>query len=142
VTGVLRAITIDLTAMIVLAGGGVLGAWWLRRSTNVSIRNLYLPTVLLSAGTVAVLAVGMWWVAAVLAPLTAPLLAASLTGRRWRLADLGAGEELRHHELERRWIWQPAPQRADGERVRLLGQGELVRERPWPEGLPYVAMST
>jgi hypothetical protein len=141
VTDMLRAITIDLTAIIVLAGGGVLGAWWLRRSTNVSIRNLYLPTSLLSAGTVAVLAVGMWWVAAVLAPLTAPLLAASLTGRRWRLADLGAGEELRHHELERRWIWQPAPQRADGERVRLLGQGELVRERPWPEDLPYVAMS-
>jgi hypothetical protein len=141
VTGVLRVITIDLAAMIVLAGGGVLGTWWLRRSTNVSIRNLYFPTSLLSAGTVAVLAVGMWWVAAVLAPLTAPLLAASLTGRRWRLADLGAGEELRHHELERRWIWQPAPQRADGERVRLLGQGELVRERPWPEGLPYVAMS-
>jgi hypothetical protein len=139
VTGVLRLITIDLAAMLVLAAGGVLGAWWLRRSTSLSVRNLYLPALLLTATTVAALVVRLWGAAAVLAPLTAPMLAASLTGRRWRLADLGAGEELRRHELDRRWIWQP-PHR-DGERVRLLGQGELVRDRPWPKDLAYVPMN-
>ena len=30
----------------------------------------------------------------------------------------------------RRWIWQPAPEHRDGERLYLRSQGELVRERP------------
>jgi energy-coupling factor transporter ATP-binding protein EcfA2 len=138
--GILRLVTIDSLATLVMAGGGLIGAWWLRRSSRLSIRNLYLPALLLSAGTLIALAVRDWTVAAVLAPLTASVLAASVTGRRWRLADLGAGEELRSHELERRWIWQPAPHRKDGERVRLVGQGELVRDRPWPAGLAYVPL--
>ena len=69
---------------------------------------------------------------AVLAPLTSLLLAASATGRRWRLSDLGAGEELRAHEQARRWLWQPAAARAAGERVHIVTQGQIVRERPWP----------
>ena len=66
---------------------------------------------------------------------------ASVVGRRWRLSDLGAGEDLRRHERERRWVWQPAPAREDGERVFIAGQGELVRERPWPADEPFVPMT-
>ena len=61
--------------------------------------------------------------------------AAVAAGRRWRAADLGAGEELRNHELARRWIWEPRPARAPGSGVYLRVQGELVHERPWPAGL-------
>ena len=66
---------------------------------------------------------------AVLAPLTSLLVAASATGRRWRLSDLGAGEELRAHEQARRWLWQPAVPRAAGERVHIVTQGQIVRDR-------------
>ena len=69
-------------------------------------------------------------------------MTAAVMGRRWRLADLGAGEELRNHELARRWIWQPPPERAPGERKYLRSQGELVHERPWPAGIEYVPMTT
>jgi hypothetical protein len=62
-------------------------------------------------------------------------------GRRWRLADLGAGEELRRYEQARRWIWQPAPPRRDGERVYIATQGEIVHERTWPAREPYVPMT-
>ena len=62
-------------------------------------------------------------------------------GRRLRLADLGAGEELRSYEQARRWAWQPRPARLPGERVYLRSQGELVHRRPWPPSVPYVPMS-
>jgi hypothetical protein len=65
----------------------------------------------------------------------------ALLGRRWRLADLGAGEELREHELSRRWFWRTAPKRRPGERVYIRSQGEIVRTRPWPEHEPYVPMT-
>ena len=84
------------------------GAWWLRRRSSLSIRNLYPPAalgVVLVGGAVAV----RWW-PGVLA-LTAAVRAVGGGGRRGAAvaaADLGAGEELRNHELGRRWIWQPA----------------------------------
>ncbi|MGH2928151.1 MAG: TraM recognition domain-containing protein, partial [Solirubrobacteraceae bacterium] len=75
-------------------------------------------------------------------PLSAAPVSGALAGRRWRLGDLGAGEELRDHELARRWVWQPAPRRAPGERVYLRSQGEIVRERRWPDEQPYVPMTS
>jgi len=53
----------------------------------------------------------------VVAPFAAAPTAGALIGRRWRLSDLGAGDELREHEMRRRWIWQPPPKRHHGERV-------------------------
>jgi hypothetical protein len=77
----------------------------------------------------------------VLAPITSFVLAAGAVGRRWRLSDLGAGEELRAHERARRWLWQPRPKRTAGERVHIAAQGQIVRERPWPASEPYVPMT-
>ncbi len=82
-----------------------------------------------------------WDALLVLAPLTAGPATGALVGRRWRMADLGAGEELREHELTRRWFWQPAPNRRPGERVYIRSQGEIIRTRPWPEHEPYVPMT-
>jgi hypothetical protein len=134
-------IMIDLVVALLTGACGIAGAWYLRRRTDVSVRNLYLP----AAGALALIAVaiaGQAWVAMiVLVPLAAPLVAGAGIGRRWRIADLGAGEELRNHERSRRWIWQPAPTRQAGERVYLQGQGELVHERPWPSTLEYVSMT-
>ena len=87
------------------------------------------------------MATQQWVALMVIAPLGAPWIAAALVGRRWRLVDLGAGEELRSHELERRWAWEPAPERAEGERKYLRSQGEIVHERPWPQSIEYVSMS-
>ena len=75
------------------------------------------------------------------APVSALAISAALYGRRQRLADLGAGEELRSHEQARRWAWQPRPTRLPGERVYLRSQGELVRRRAWPPTVSYVPMS-
>jgi hypothetical protein len=108
----------------------------------VSARNLYVPA---AAGVIAVAgAIGLraWNVAGVLLPLVSPWVAGAVVGARWRSSDLGAGEELRNHELARRWIWQAAPeQRHEGERLYLRSQGELVRKRPWPRSLDYVSMT-
>jgi len=138
----LKAEAIDLAVTLVLGALGVVGAWWLRRSSSLSIRNLYPVAglgILLFAGAVAV----RWWLGVfVLMPVCALWVGAVAVGRRWRTADLGAGEELRNHELGRRWVWQPSPERDDRERVYLRGQGELVHERPWPRGLAYVSMTS
>ncbi|MGB0092572.1 MAG: hypothetical protein WBP81_08565, partial [Solirubrobacteraceae bacterium] len=61
--------------------------------------------------------------------------------RRWRLSDLGAGEELRRHELARRWVWQPKVKREVGERVWIRGQGEIVHHRSWPATVPHLPMT-
>ena len=45
----LRLLVIEMAAILTLGAGGVLGAWWLRRSTTLSIHNVY-P---LAAGLVA-----------------------------------------------------------------------------------------
>jgi hypothetical protein len=134
-----------LSAVVLISvAAGALGlavAWWLRRYTTLSIRNLYVAAIVLCALTVAAGAAAVWDVAAVLGPIATLMASASLMGRRWRLADLGAGEELRRYEQARRWVWQPAPPRRDGERVWIATQGEIVRERTWPVGEPYVPMT-
>jgi energy-coupling factor transporter ATP-binding protein EcfA2 len=60
-------------------------------------------------------------------------------GVRRRSHALGGGGALRAHELSRRWVWQPAPQRAAGEHVRLGRQGEVVHVRPWRADVAYVS---
>ena len=128
-------------AILAAGGGGVLLAWWLRRHTMVSVRNLYLAAAVAVAVDVIAVAQRTGFALAVLAPLTSLLVAASATGRRWRLSDLGAGEELRAHEQARRWLWQPAPWRAAGERVHIVTQGQIVRERKWPAAETFVPLT-
>jgi hypothetical protein len=131
----------SLLLTVLLAAAGAVGAWWLRRHSSLSIRNLYPAAV---AGAVLLLAaavLGLWPVLAVLVPLCVPWIAAVGVGRRWRLSDLGAGEELRRYELERRWLWQPAVKLPDGERRWIGPQSEIIHERPWPAHIEYVLMT-
>jgi hypothetical protein len=125
-----------MAVVLAAAGAGMLLAWWLRRYTTLSIRNLYLAALLASALDAWALSARAVDALVVLAPVTSFTLAASAIGRRWRLSDLGAGEELRAHERARRWLWQLPAARADGERVHLATQGQIVRQRPWPDSEP------
>lgn len=135
------AMTVVLIASLVTGGAGVMCAWWLRRRTTTSVRNLYILAIALLALAAAAVAADLWALLVVLVPALVFATAGSLVGRRWRLSDLGAGEDLRKHELARRWVWQPEPVRRPGERVMIATQGEIVRTRPWPESLPYVPMT-
>jgi hypothetical protein len=132
---------LDLALVIVLGALGTLGAWLLRRRSTVSVKNLYLAAALLVLAFGVSVAARAWSAVLVLAPVCAPALAGAVSGRRWRLADLGAGEELRQHELSRRWVWQPAPGRRRGERRYIASQGEIVHQRPWPDDVEYVPMT-
>ena len=137
-----EVIAVDLLVTLTLAGAGVLGAWLLRRRTTLSARNLYAPAaagaILLAAGVV----LHAWTLGLVVLPLASPWVAGAIVGARWRSGDLGAGEELRNHELARRWIWQPAPEWSQGERLYMRSQGELVHERRWPRTVDYVSMTS
>ncbi|MGI9097117.1 MAG: TraM recognition domain-containing protein [Solirubrobacteraceae bacterium] len=126
---------------IVTGAIGITVAWALRRHTTLSIRNLYIVATAVCALACGAAAAALWPVAAVLAPVATLAASASLMGRRWRLSDLGAGEELRRYEQDRRWIWQPPPHRRAGERVWIATQGEIVRDRTWPAHEPYVPMT-
>ena len=107
-----------------------------------SARNLYPAAGAGTIGLVGAIALHAWDVALVLLPVVSPWLASAIAGARWRSGDLGAGEELRNHELARRWIWQPRSESSDGERLYLRSQGELIRERSWPRSVGYVSMSS
>ena len=132
---------VDVCAILTLGALGVLCAWTIRRSSTLSARNFYAPGAISVAALAAALAVHAWTIAIVLAPPAAFCVCGALYGRRLRLADLGAGEELRSFERSRRWAWQPRPARKAGERVYLRSQGELVHKRPWPTGVAYAPMS-
>jgi hypothetical protein len=136
-----QMVVLDLAVSLILGCGGIGVVWLLRRHSSLSVRNLYPLGVVAIVALAAAIASGWWGGVIVLMPVSAPVLAGAAAGWRWRSADLGAGEELRNHELSRRWIWQPAPARTIGERVYLRGQGELVHERPWPNGVQYVSMT-
>jgi TraM recognition site of TraD and TraG/Type IV secretion-system coupling protein DNA-binding domain len=131
----------DIALVIALGALGVLGAWLLRRRSTLSVKNVYVAAALTGLAFVVSVAARAWSAVLVLAPIAAPALAGAMSGRRWRLADLGAGEELRQHELSRRWVWQPAPGRRPGERRYIASQGEIVHERPWPNDVEYVPMT-
>ena len=136
-----EVVVIDFAVTLTLTGMGVLVAWLMRRRTTLSARNLYPPAGAGSVALVAVLGMHDWIAALVVLPVMVPWLAGAIVGARWRSGDLGAGEELRNHELARRWIWQPAPESQDGERLYMRSQGELVHERRWPESIDYVSMT-
>ena len=138
---VLRYAPLYLAVILVAGAAGVLLAWWLRRRTTVSIRNLYLAAIGPAGLDAWALNAHAPRALIVMAPITSFVLAASAVGRRWRLSDLGAGEELRTHERARRWLWQPRPTRTAGERVHIATQGQIVRERSWPVDEPYVPMT-
>ncbi len=137
----LKLIAVDLAFTLAFGTAGVIGAWWMRRRTTLSTRNLYPPAFLGVIGVLTTLGVRAWPISLVVMPLAAPWVAGATFGARWRSRDLGAGEELRNHELARRWIWQPTPERSAGERVYLRSQDELVRERRWPEHIDFVSMT-
>jgi TraM recognition site of TraD and TraG/Type IV secretion-system coupling protein DNA-binding domain len=140
------------TAMAALvacaAAGAAVGgtvAWWLHRRTAVSPHCLYLaggtgPIVLLAAlallSPVLLVLAALWT--------SAGVVGAAL-GRRWRLAALGAGGELREYEqartgLVRGWQRRRRGTAANG-RTYIASQGELIREREWPATEPSVPMS-
>jgi cell division septation protein DedD len=126
---------------IVAAAAGVLLAFLLRRRTTLSIRNLYLVASAALVADTALLyerfAPALW----VMVPLTSFAIAGSAIGRRWRLSDLGAGEELRAYERARRWVWQSPVVGVEGERVHIATQGQIVRDRQWPSSETYVPLT-
>ena len=69
------------------------------------------------------------------------LAAMTFSAVRRRVHALGAGGELREHELSRRWVWQPAPTRSKGERRFIGRQDELVHIKPWRDHVAYVSMT-
>src|SRR5450755_913577 len=109
-----ETVVADLALTMLLGLTGAVGAWLLRRRTTLSARNLYplaAAGALMLAGAIGLSA---WNATLVLLPLASPWVAGAIVGARWRSSDLGAGEELRNHELGRRWIWQPAAEDRDG----------------------------
>ncbi|MDQ2894082.1 MAG: TraG/TraD/VirD4 family protein [Actinomycetota bacterium] len=138
----LHVVFVDIVLVIVLGVLGVLGARLLRRRSTLSVKNVYLAAAVIGLAFVVGVAVRAWTAVLGLAPVASAAVSGAASGRRWRLADLGAGEELRQHELSRRWIWQPAPARRSGERLFIASQGEIVHQRPWPGDVEYVAMTT
>jgi len=133
--------TIDAGLVLALGVVGRLVAWVLRRFTTLSIKNVYLLTSIACAAFAAAIAAQSWATAITLAPAVSLLSVAAVSGRRWRMQDLGAGEDLRQHELARRWAWQPRPRRLPGERKYIASQGEIVHVRPWPHDVEYVPMT-
>jgi hypothetical protein len=139
--------TTSVAFAVCLAAGlifGTLAAWWLHRRTTVSPRSLYLlaaagPFTMLSAliARSAALALVAAFVAA------AGTAGASL-GRRWRLAALGAGGELREFERSRTGpvrAWHDRHVRRAAGRTYIASQGELIRQRAWPASEPFVPMT-
>jgi hypothetical protein len=132
---------IDAGAVLVSVALGALAAWILRRYSTLSARNLYPPAAVAALAMAGVLSSREWAALMPLGPVSAFVISAAAYGRRQRLADLGAGEELRAYEQARRWIWQPAPHRRAGERTYLRSQGEVVHKRPWPRHVAHVPLS-
>jgi len=134
-------VIIDSVGILICGALGTLCAWIMRRYSTLSVRNAYPPAALCVGALAAGVSLRAWPVVLIAGPVCSFVLSAALCGRRWRLADLGAGEELRAHEQGRRWIWQRPPARRPGERLYLRSQGELVHRRPWPEHVAYVPMN-
>jgi hypothetical protein len=125
-------------AAAILAGQAAVA--WMHRYTQLSLANLYPPLGALGGATAGSIALGSHAATTVCVIALVSVTAMVVTGRRRRLQALGGGGELREYELARRMIWQPAQRRAPGERVRLGGQGEVVRDKPWSEHVAYVSV--
>ena len=132
-----------LAAPLSVAAGAA-GALWMHRRTRLSPHNAYLLWL------VCVVVVAAAATARSLPGLGAALIlclggtTAAVLGRRWRVAALGAGGELRDHERSRVMVWTALRERRAGEateRVYIAGQGELVRERAWPANVRALPMT-
>jgi hypothetical protein len=103
--------------------------------------NLYVPL----AAAAAVLAAGIAGHSRALTTAggvaTFVLAAMTFSAVRRRVHALGAGGELREHELSRRWVWQSAPARSPGERRFIGRQDELVHIKPWRDHVAYISMT-
>lgn len=119
---------------------GIGAAWWLHRRTRLSAWNVALAWLAVAPASIAATASGRLVAAAVAVPAFVGSTAAAMAAYRWRLAALGAGGELRQFERGRVMIWN-ARRRREGERVYIAGQGELVRERAWPDHVPALPMT-
>lgn len=137
----MTAVTVYVAGLLLAGAAGSAVAWWVRRRTQLTIRNAYLLAGILLVLTLAAGAIGAVVAAAALSIPTIAAVSASLVGRRWRLSDLGAGEELRAYENQRRWAWQKPRPLGDGQRRYIGGQGQVVHERQWPAHEPYVPMT-
>ena len=123
----MTAAVLAVGAVALAAPLGALGAWWLYRRSQLSPRNVYLVAALALLALAAAVAVRRPLAVAAAAPMVSCALTAATVARRLRLAALGAGGELREHELDRRMVWQPRSR--DGARTAIATQGELVRAR-------------
>jgi hypothetical protein len=126
------------------AAVGASGAWWLHRRTAISPRCLYLAggTGPLLLGSAVALGSLVLLLAAVF--VAAGGVVGAVLGRRWRLAALGAGGEMREFEQARTGVIRAFGGRGTGNRAGrtyIASQGELVRERRWPPTEPFVPMS-
>ena len=135
----MTAAVLAVGAVALAAPLGALGAWWLHRRSHLSPRNVYLAAALALLALAAAVAVRRPLAVAAAAPMVSCALTAATVARRLRLAALGAGGELREHELDRRMVWQPRSR--DGARTAIATQGELVRAREWPSSEPFVPMT-
>src|SRR3954452_17994588 len=90
-----------------IAGGGLGAAlaWWLHRRTRLSAWNLYLLAPAGAAVWVLALASRSAALALVAAPALVGGVVAAWLARRFRLAALGAGGELREFERGREMVW-------------------------------------
>jgi hypothetical protein len=122
-----------------LAGAGL--SWWLHRRTALSAFNVYLLSAGAVPGGAAIASTGEpAWIAAGLGLLAFGTFATA-AARRWRLAALGAGGELRQFEKSRVMLWRRKAAREHDQRIYVAGQGELVRSREWPAELPALPMT-
>lgn len=146
-----RLMAATLAALCAGAASGVLVAWWMHRRTRLSAWNLFALALLGPAAWLLAIVSRRVELLPVVGLISAGGAAAAATARRYRLAALGAGGELREFERSRYSVWhavtararrERAQRRASGERTRIAGQGELVRERSWPTGEPAVPMTS
>jgi len=89
-------------AVLVSVALGAFAAWAMRHYSTLSARNFYLPAAVAALALAFVLALRAWSAVTILAPISSFTVSAAAYGRRHRLADLGAGEELRSYEQARR----------------------------------------
>jgi len=134
---VIEAVALTLALTLI----GQLAVWLVHKYTLLGAFNLY--PVLAVAVVILAAAVELDTPAVTVAAVIAlvPIAAMTVSASRWRMQALGAGGDLRAHELERRWIWQPTPARSPGERLYVDRQGEIVHRKPWSEQVPYVSMT-
>ena len=134
-----------LAAAISSFAGGATLAWYAHRRTRLSPRNLYLLWI--GAVCLIVVAASSRQLLLTAVALTVLLFAttSAVAARRWHVSALGAGGELRDFERSRLMIWSAVRARSDSqrseERVRIAGQGELVRERDWPSTVRALPMT-